>query len=329
MNKSLFTTGGNLVLRSYPQRFASRNLASGTAGSASVESALVLALIVAGLFLIFTALVLEIAADATQNATGDTVHLVMQPPISAAQTHWHPGWLVNAGSGLLVLVLSVVLLVLRRQQAKLHIDAHDEATTTPDSLEKLTAKRHQIFKVLSGDTHRLFSGQWQVRHLMTSRLTAVSEDASVGEVAELFSQGNIRHLLVCDACGDLCGVISDRDVANRSGKTAADLMSREPLTCAPNALVTAITSQMLNGRVSCIPVCEEGRVLGMVTTTDLLMALLCALQITQSMAAVTLGVEKTEMELEMTLQVLHSITENIEDNQDYALPELQPAGQSA
>src|SRR5262249_8954185 len=78
---------------------------------------------------------------------------------------------------------------------------------------------------------------------------------------------------------ELLGVVSDRDVAHRPGRTAADLMTRNPVTVSPDTPAIQAISAMLNGRFSCVPVVENGELVGLLTTSDLMMALQCTLQL--------------------------------------------------
>ncbi len=89
-------------------------------------------------------------------------------------------------------------------------------------------------------------------------------------------------------------------------------MTGNPVSATPDMLVGPAMTLLLKRRISCLPVCEGGRVVGVVTTTDLIMALQCALQILQKMAAVIQGEDRPEMELEGTLHMLMAISNEME-----------------
>jgi signal-transduction protein with cAMP-binding, CBS, and nucleotidyltransferase domain len=91
-----------------------------------------------------------------------------------------------------------------------------------------------------------------------------------------------RHLLVLGH-GCLEGIISDRDLSVRRGQTARDLMTRDPATVDPSTTVFDAVSQMLARHISCLPVVEGGRVAGVITTTDLLMALQCTARLLEQL----------------------------------------------
>jgi len=76
--------------------------------------------------------------------------------------------------------------------------------------------------------------------------------------------------------GRVLGVVSERDLggprgyALRSGRRVEDLMSRTPVLANPKTTVRE-AAQMMRGRaIGCLPVFVGKRVVGIVTTSDLL-----------------------------------------------------------
>jgi len=103
--------------------------------------------------------------------------------------------------------------------------------------------------------------------------------ASPGEGAEVAFQRmrnqRIRHLVVVDG-HRLVGVLSERDLGGarggvlRAGKTVRDLMSRHTVSAAPVTTVRQAANLMRARTIGCLPVMESGRLVGIVTLTDLL-----------------------------------------------------------
>ena len=62
------------------------------------------------------------------------------------------------------------------------------------------------------------------------------------------------------------------------------IMTAKPVTVAPDHTVSRALSTMLNRRISCLPVMDQARVCGIITTTDLLMALACLLEHVETQA---------------------------------------------
>ena len=55
----------------------------------------------------------------------------------------------------------------------------------------------------------------KVRECMTSPVAAVNEDTLVSECCDTMERAKVRRLLVRDADGELCGIISQADIALR------------------------------------------------------------------------------------------------------------------
>jgi CBS domain-containing protein len=99
---------------------------------------------------------------------------------------------------------------------------------------------------------------------------------TIAEAARSMSQHGVSSLLVGD--GDrVCGIVTDRDLRNRvlaqdrdPGEPVAAIMTPEPLTIeASSPLLEGILAMAGRG-IHHLPLTREGRVIGMVTTRDLM-----------------------------------------------------------
>jgi acetoin utilization protein AcuB len=122
-----------------------------------------------------------------------------------------------------------------------------------------------------------------VDDIAQKELVTVSPSATLGAVLHLLSRRGVRHVMVVQGTR-LVGIISDRDVkvelALSAGvelagqrRNAAQVMTRDPITIAPTTSVADAARRMLTARVSALPVVRDGRVIGIVTETDLLRVL--------------------------------------------------------
>lgn len=122
----------------------------------------------------------------------------------------------------------------------------------------------------------------RVEAVMTKRVVTLSASNSFEEALAMMANHPFRHLLVVDTAGQLCGVLSDRDllralirISDWSGTSVAELMTRDPIAVSLKTLLSTAVRKMLSHRVNCLPVTDGiGRVDGIVTSTDLLKTLL-------------------------------------------------------
>lgn len=113
---------------------------------------------------------------------------------------------------------------------------------------------------------------------------SVGPDELCRDVFEMFQGSCIRHAPVMED-GELIGVVSERDLTRALPFTIADLdmpadeafgtligtvMAREPLTCGLNDPIDAVALRMEEAKIGCMPVMDQGHLVGIVTVMDLL-----------------------------------------------------------
>lgn len=113
----------------------------------------------------------------------------------------------------------------------------------------------------------------RIQDVMTTDVISISPDAPVATAREQLRLNEIHHLVVMEA-KRIVGIISDRDLSGRNDQTrVGDVMTREVATISPSATLRKAAG-MLEGRtIGCLPVVRNGKVEGIVTTSDLLRAL--------------------------------------------------------
>ncbi|MFO0675795.1 MAG: CBS domain-containing protein [Polyangiaceae bacterium] len=117
---------------------------------------------------------------------------------------------------------------------------------------------------------------------MTRDVLVVSPSESLHAAWSIMSRERIRHLPVVRA-GALLGMLSDRDVLRRGTLDAQgdfhvprdvrviDAMTPTPLeTCEFDARVSDVADRMIDGKIDAVPVVRGLRLVGLVTSTDLL-----------------------------------------------------------
>ena len=125
--------------------------------------------------------------------------------------------------------------------------------------------------------------------IMKTEVVTVDMDKPLKSISTILKEKNFHHVLVVDD-GELCGVISERDLLRASSpfintrseqnrdlatlkRRAHQIMSRKPITLGPEADLEEAVGIMVNNHISCLPVLSsEGQLIGIVTWKDLLKA---------------------------------------------------------
>ena len=148
-----------------------------------------------------------------------------------------------------------------------------------------------------------------VRDVMQRELVTVTPQTTLDQTLRLVQTRGLRHLPVMDR-GALVGIISDRDLKgamasaamSRSGAglaslvdrlTAGEIMTRAVITIAPMFPVEDAARLMVTKKISALPVTEGGRLVGILTETDVLQLFVRTMGVAEpsSRIDVTLGDE--------------------------------------
>ena len=103
-----------------------------------------------------------------------------------------------------------------------------------------------------------------------------TQDESVRTACMIMSAANVGALPVVDLSGELIGMISERDVIRRCVivnrpveiTTVKQVMTPNPQWLSPDAKPSEALEVMLKGKFRHLPVCSNGRVVGMVSIRD-------------------------------------------------------------
>ena len=128
-----------------------------------------------------------------------------------------------------------------------------------------------------------------VRELMTGGLITVSPETAVLDARQTMITKRIRHLLVTNESGEMVGIVTDRDIRLNlpsqatslsvwelnhllSRLTVGSVMTKAVITVGPDRHARDAAQLMLDHRIGALPVLDRGRLIGIVTETDLLRA---------------------------------------------------------
>jgi acetoin utilization protein AcuB len=108
---------------------------------------------------------------------------------------------------------------------------------------------------------------------MTRRVICVNPADPLSLAREHFRANNIHHLVVTDR-GRVVGVLSVREVIGKpADATVGSVMTKNVMTIGPDSSTRDVATAMIGRGHGCVPIVEGGRVVGVVTTTDLLRVL--------------------------------------------------------
>jgi acetoin utilization protein AcuB len=132
----------------------------------------------------------------------------------------------------------------------------------------------------------------KVDALMTTELVTVTPETPILEARRLMLERRIRHLLVCDREGvdaKLLGIVTDRDIRLNLASPATSLsvwelnyllarltvggvMRTALITVGPIRDSREAARIMIQHQIGALPVLDGGRLVGIVTETDILRA---------------------------------------------------------
>ena len=117
----------------------------------------------------------------------------------------------------------------------------------------------------------------KIRDIMTKPAIYISPTESAEVAARTLTHYNIGILPVCNGAGEICGLVTDRDLVTRcmaSGRTPAqttvrEIMTNRVLTVQPDMDAGVAAHLMGRQQIRRLPVVENGRLCGMVSLGDL------------------------------------------------------------
>ncbi len=126
----------------------------------------------------------------------------------------------------------------------------------------------------------------QVREIMSPDVTVVDRNDNVLSIENIMNTKHLRHLPVVED-GDIVGIVSQRDIFKAAMSSAMGfgekaqqgflhsvsvkaIMVYPVVTVSPDTTVDAAIDLMLQKGIGCLPVVENGQLVGVMTKTDLL-----------------------------------------------------------
>jgi len=104
----------------------------------------------------------------------------------------------------------------------------------------------------------------------------VPSTANLQEAAQMLDEKRIGAVVVRDADGQVCGVLSERDIARQVARKGAaaltgpvtDCMSSKVITAHPHATLDDLLGIMTDRRIRHLPIVEDDTLKGMISIGD-------------------------------------------------------------
>jgi acetoin utilization protein AcuB len=122
-----------------------------------------------------------------------------------------------------------------------------------------------------------------IRDVMRTPAVAIPAQTTLQDAYRIMREHNIRHLPILDGTA-LVGVVTDRDLRLATSalspspfppdSAVSSVMSRAPLTAAAWDPIEDAARVMRSNKIGCLPIVEDGQLVGIITGLDLLDALI-------------------------------------------------------
>ena len=124
-----------------------------------------------------------------------------------------------------------------------------------------------------------------VEEVMSTDVFTLGRNDNLSVADDLMKQRRIRHIPVVNSDGDLCGILTQRDLFRGillkslgygtcaeqrilDSLSIKDAMHEEVLTISPDSALSDAATLMLSKKVGCLPVVDGERLVGMISEAD-------------------------------------------------------------
>jgi CBS domain-containing protein len=116
----------------------------------------------------------------------------------------------------------------------------------------------------------------KVRDIMSTKVQTIDMNEKAESAWNLMKWKRIHHVVVTDGPGQVVGVVSARDLGGldreeaRKVRPVAAMMTAYAVKAVPGMPVRQAANVMRGWNIGCLPVIEDGKLVGIVTVSDLL-----------------------------------------------------------
>lgn len=115
-----------------------------------------------------------------------------------------------------------------------------------------------------------------VRDIMSKDLLTISENESALKAAQMMNEKGVSSLIVLSGERPI-GIITERDFIKKiclkdlriSNVKVGEMMSKIRTFASPDTTIDVAVQRMVNNRIRRLPIMENGKLIGIITVTDL------------------------------------------------------------
>ena len=105
---------------------------------------------------------------------------------------------------------------------------------------------------------------------MTTQPVTIAENATVEQALAIIEERKLRHLPVVDDRDTLVGIVSEKDLLRAHGDEPIEtIMTRDVVTVTEYTALEEAARIMADHKISSLPVMRNGKLVGIITETDL------------------------------------------------------------
>lgn len=156
---------------------------------------------------------------------------------------------------------------------------------------------------------------------MSKHPLTIGMNQTVSETHKYMQEQKVRHLPVVDKAGTMIGLVTEDDLLKAEPSsatslsvweihsllnkvTAKDVMTRDVITTTEDTPIEEAAQQMLEHKIGCLPVMRDGKLVGIITESDIFRTFMELFSARQKGLRITLAVPDREGELAIVAQAI-------------------------
>ncbi len=109
-----------------------------------------------------------------------------------------------------------------------------------------------------------------IKEVMTKEVLTFGEGTSVSEAAKKLAERRLSGAPVLNEAGYVVGVLSEVDVIAKKGNTVGDIMTHHVISISEDTGIDEAAQLFASERIRRLPILKEGRLVGLVSRSDIL-----------------------------------------------------------